>query len=314
MEVRVLEGRDVLRMGDLTPADVEAILGRALEHKSAHEIGREARLLEGKAVAMIFAKASTRTRVSFEVGIGQLGGTAVYLSSADLQLSRGETIEDTGGVLARYVDAIVIRTFLQADVERLARAACVPVINALTDDEHPCQTLADLLTMKERFGEIVGLGVAYVGDGNNVCASLMVGAAMMGAHVRVASPEGYEPTADMIARADAAATSGGSVTVTRDPAEAVAGADVVYADTWTSMGQEAEREKRLADLAPYQVTSQLMALASPTAAFMHCLPAHRGEEVTAEVIDGFQSIILDQAENRLHAQKALLTHLIGVPS
>lgn len=309
----MLEGKDVLRMGDFTPDDVAAILGRALEHKNAHEIGREARLLEGKAVAMIFAKASTRTRVSFEVGIGQLGGTPVYLTSADCQLSRGETIEDTGRVLSRYVHAIVIRTFSQAEVEALAAAATVPVINALTDDEHPCQTLADLLTMKERFGDIAGLGIAYVGDGNNVCASLMVGGAMMGAHVRVASPEGYGPTADMIARAEAAATAGGSVTVTRDAAEAVAGADVVYADTWTSMGQEAERERRLADLAPYQVTSQLMALASPTAVFMHCLPAHRGEEVTAEVIDGFQSIVFDQAENRLHAQKALLTHVIGVP-
>lgn len=309
-----LEGRDVLRMGDLTPDHVGAILGRALEHKSAHEIGREARLLEGKAVAMIFAKASTRTRVSFEVGIGQLGGSAVYLSSQELQLSRGETIEDTGKVLSRYVDAIVIRTFSQADVEKLAAAASVPVINALTDDEHPCQTLADLLTLKERFGDIAGLAIAYVGDGNNVCASLMVGGAMMGAHVRVASPEGYEPTAGMVARAEAAATSGGSVVVTRDAAEAVAGADVVYADTWTSMGQEAEREKRLADLAPYQVTSQLMALASQAAVFMHCLPAHRGEEVTEDVIDGFASIVFDQAENRLHAQKALLTHLIGVPA
>jgi ornithine carbamoyltransferase len=308
----VLEGKDILRMGDLTPSDVAAILGRALEHKHAHEIGREARLLEGKAVAMIFAKASTRTRVSFEVGIGQLGGSSIYLSSQDLQLSRGETIEDTGKVLSRYVHAIVIRTFSQAEVEQLAEAATVPVINALTDDEHPCQTLADLLTMKERFGDIAGLGIAYVGDGNNVCASLMVGGAMMGARVRVASPGGYEPTPDMIARAEAAAV-GGSVTVTRDAAEAVAGADVVYADTWTSMGQEAEREKRLADLAPYQVTAQLMALASPAAVFMHCLPAHRGEEVTAEVIDGFQSIVFDQAENRLHAQKALLTHVIGVP-
>jgi ornithine carbamoyltransferase len=306
-----LAGRDLLRMGDLKPEEVDAIISEALLLKQ-DVAGRDPTLLAGYTVAMIFTKASTRTRVSFEAGVGQLGGSPIYLSSADIQLSRGETISDTGQVLARYVDAIVMRTFAQSDVEELAEAATVPVINALTDEEHPCQALADLMTMKERFGRIEGLRIAYVGDGANVAASLMVGGAMMGAEVVVASPPGYEPTPDIVARAGAAAARGGSARIVNEPAEAVAGADVVYTDTWTSMGQEAERDRRLADLVSCQVTPALMAEAKPEAVFMHCLPAHRGEEVTAEVIDGSSSIVFDEAENRLHVQKALLVMLLGV--
>jgi ornithine carbamoyltransferase len=309
-----LEGRDLLRMGDLSPEEIDLIIGEAVELK-AGTTGREPNLLAGHTVAMIFTKASTRTRVSFEAGVGQLGGHPIYLSAADIQLARGETIEDTGKVLSRYVDAIVIRTFAQTDVEGLAASASVPVINALTDDEHPCQILADLMTMRERFGRLEGLTIAYVGDGNNVAASLMVGGAMMGAHVVVASPPGYEPTPDMLARSEAAAARGGSALVLSDPAAAAEGADVVYTDTWASMGQEEERDLRLRDLAVCQVTPELMSAAKPEAVFMHCLPAHRGEEVTAEVIDGASSVVFDEAENRLHVQKALLLMLLGaVPS
>jgi ornithine carbamoyltransferase len=260
---------------------------------------------------MIFHKSSTRTRVSFEAGIAQLGGSGLYLSTADLQLGRGETIQDTALVLSRYLDAIMIRTFAQADVDELARHASVPVINGLTDEFHPCQALADVMTIRERFGTLQGVRVAYLGDGNNVCHSLMVACAKLGADFVAATPAGYAPTAEVVGWARVAAARGaGSVGVVRDPREAARGADVLYADVWTSMGQEAEREQRLRDLAGYGIDDALLALASDRAVVMHCLPAHYGEEVTEGVLHGPRSAAWDQAENRLHAQKALLALVV----
>ncbi len=269
-------------------------------------------VLHGRTVAMIFEKPSTRTRVSFQVAVSELGGSPLSLSSAELQLGRGETIADTGAVLSRYVHGIVVRTFGQDRLHELAGAATVPVVNALTDQEHPCQALADLQTIRAEFGELSGRTLAYVGDGNNVAHSLLLAGAKVGLSVRIAHPEGYAPDGSVVARArELADVSGAQVTVTLDPVEAVAGADAVYADVWASMGQEDEAEQRLATFAPYQITPQLFANTADAAIFLHCLPAHRGEEVTAEVIDGTASRVFDQAENRLHAQKALLAMLLG---
>ncbi|MGQ9496685.1 MAG: ornithine carbamoyltransferase [Desulfotomaculales bacterium] len=300
-------GRDLLSMRDLTGEEIIEILTFARELKRRQKAGEPHALCRGKTLAMIFAKASTRTRVSFEVAMWQLGGYALYLSSQDLQLGRGETIADTARVLSRYVDGIMVRTFAQADVEEMARYADVPVINGLTDHEHPCQILADLLTILERKGTLAGLRLAFVGDGNNIVHSLLLGCARVGMDIAVATPPGYEPHPEVVAtaRADAAA-AGGAVEIGEDPAEAVAGADVVVTDVWTSMGQEAERARRLVDFAPYQVNGRLVEQAKPDFIFLHCLPAHRGEEVTAEVIDGPHSAVWDEAENRLHVQKAIL--------
>jgi ornithine carbamoyltransferase len=256
---------------------------------------------------MIFQKPSTRTRVSFEVGITQLGGTGLYLSANDLQLGRGETIRDTGTVLSRYLDAIMIRTFAQSDVEELAEAASIPVINGLTDSAHPCQALADVMTIRERLGRLEGVRVAYFGDGNNVCASLMVACAKLGASFVAATPEGYEPDSDVVAIAREA---GGEVDVVHDPREAVRGADVLYTDVWTSMGQDDERERRLRDLAGYGIDAGLVAAAAEDAIVLHCLPAHYGEEITEDVLYGPRSAVWDEAENRLHAQKALLALVV----
>jgi ornithine carbamoyltransferase len=268
--------------------------------------------LRGRTVAMIFEKPSTRTRVSFQVAVTELGGCPLPLSAAELQLGRGETVEDTGAVLARYVHGIVVRTFGQDRVEALAAAADVPVVNALTDLEHPCQALADLQTFREAHGRFEGLSLAYVGDGNNVANSLLLAGAKVGLSVHVGHPDGYAPDAAIVSRArELAAASGARILVTTDPAEAVSGVDAVYADVWTSMGQETEAAERAALFAPFQVTSELMASAADGAVFLHCLPAHRDEEVTAEVIDGPASRVFDQAENRLHAQKALLALLLG---
>lgn len=264
--------------------------------------------LAGKTLAMIFAKPSTRTRVSFEVGMKELGGYTVVLNARDMQLGRGETIEDTGAVLSRYVAGVAVRTFAHAELEALAAASTVPVINMLTDSFHPCQALADLLTLAERFGSLEGVEVAYVGDGNNVLHSLLLLGTTVGVRFRVATPPGFEPDPAVV---QAARRNGSEVVLTHSAEEAVAGAHAVYTDVWTSMGWEDERETRLKVFQPYQVTPQLMAAARPDAVFMHCLPAHRGEEVTAEVIDGPQSVVWDQAENRLHAQKALLLTLLG---
>jgi ornithine carbamoyltransferase len=269
--------------------------------------------LEGRSLAMIFQKPSTRTRVSFEVGMRQLGGHALFLSSNDIQLHRGETIADTARVLSRYVHGIMARVFAHQDVLDLARHGSVPVINGLSDLLHPCQALADYFTLRERRGELTGLKMAYVGDGNNVAHELMFGAVKLGMQFSLGCPKGYEPNPLIFKSAAREAQKIGSPLpeVTNDPAEAVDGADVVYTDVWTSMGQEAESRKRLADFHGFQVTPEMMARAGREAVFMHCLPAHRGEEVAADVIDGPQSVVFDEAENRLHVQKAVLVTLMA---
>ena len=268
--------------------------------------------LEGQTLAMIFQKPSTRTRVSFEVGMGQLGGRAIFLSRQDMQLSRGETIADTTRVLSRYVDGIVARIFSHADIETMAAAASVPVINALTDDLHPCQALADYFTLWEIFGDLARLKVAYVGDGNNMAHSLLLGASLLGVSLTVASPPGYEVDDGYRRTAtELASSSGAKIEIVQDPVEAVSGSDAVYTDVWVSMGQEESAAQRELDLQGYRVDAALMAKAKPSAVFLHCLPLHRGHEVSAAIADGRQSRILDQAENRLHVQKALLLRLLG---
>jgi len=261
-------------------------------------------VLKGKQLAMIFAKSSTRTRVSFEVGINQLGGQALFLSQNDLQLGRGESIEDTAKVLSRYVDGIMIRTFKQSDVEELAKHSDVPVINGLTDFSHPCQILADLMTIREYLTVLEGKTVAWVGDGNNVCNSLIVGAATCGMKIRVATPVGYEPDPSAVERV------GDALRLTNDPKEAVTGADVVFTDVWTSMGQEGEAKERLEIFAPYQVNDELMSLAKPEAMVQHCLPAHKGEEISESVFNAHAGEIYDEAENRMHVQKAIMAMLM----
>jgi ornithine carbamoyltransferase len=263
-------------------------------------------------VAVIFEKPSTRTRVSFEVGIHELGAHAVILSSTELQLGRGETIEDTGRVLSRYVHAIVLRTFEQERLEVLAGAADVPVVNALSDFEHPCQCLADLFTVREKRGDLAGLTLTYLGDGNNVTHSLLLGAAKMGMHMRVATPPGYEPIPQVVNRAEEIAEeTGGSVLVTNDPEKASIGADVLYTDVWASMGQESEADARTLVFPAYRIDQAAVDRAAADVIVLHCLPAHRGQEISDEVIDGPHSAVLDQAENRLHTQKALLLFLLG---
>jgi len=302
--------RDFVSVHDLTGQEFTSLLRLAARVKADPKAWSTA--LAGKSLGMIFQKSSTRTRVSFEVGMLQLGGHALFLSSRDIQLGRGETISDTAQVLSRYLDGIMARTFAHQDVLDLARFGSIPVINGLTDDLHPCQVVADYLTAHEEFGKLAGRKIAYVGDGNNMAHSLMLGAAKAGMDVAVASPPGFEVRENYLelARADAAA-AGTEVVVTREPAVAVAGASVVYADVWASMGQEEEAAARVQAFAGFTVDASLMSAAEPDAIFLHCLPAHRGEEVTAEVADGSQSRIFDQAENRLHAQKAIMLWLIG---
>ena len=300
-----LKGQDFLRVDDLNPAAIEAVLDLA-DHLKALQARRLPHpWLAGRTLGMIFEKPSTRTRVSFEVGMVQLGGHAVTLSAGESQLGRGEPIEDTGAVLSRYLDAVVIRTHAHARVEELAAAASVPVINGLTDEHHPCQALADLQVLRERLGDLAGRRLAWVGDGgSNVCHSLAAAATAMGMEVVVAAPDGYEPFADELgAAADA-------VAVLDDPVAAVSGADAVVTDTFTSMGQEAERDARLAALAPYQVNPRLLRHAAPGHVVLHCLPAHCGEEITEDVLWGESSAVWDEAENRLHAQKALLAMIV----
>ena len=266
----------------------------------------------GKTLAMIFQKPSLRTRVSFQTGIYQLGGQGIYLGPTDIQLHRGETISDTTQVLSRYVDGIMARVFAHADLVDLAAHGSIPVINGLSDLLHPCQVLADLMTIEEKIGELKGKKFAYIGDGNNMAHSILYGGTKMGMDIAIGHPHGYTPDEEVTRRArEFAAESGGSVLVTEDPAQAVAGADVVYTDVWASMGQEKEREERLARFAGFSVDDNLMAKAHPGAIFMHCLPAHREEEVASSVADGPQSVIFDQAENRLHAQKAVMVRLMG---
>jgi ornithine carbamoyltransferase len=301
-----LKGRHFTRVADWAREELEAVLDLAAELKRLQHRREEHRLLPGRSLGMIFQKPSTRTRVSFEVGIAQLGGTALYLAAGDLQLGRGETLRDTALVLSRYLDALMIRTFAQGDVEELARHASIPVINGLTDSAHPCQALADVMTIRERFGELGGRRVAYLGDGNNVCASLMVACARLGMSFVAATPPGYEPPEEVLA----IAREDGPVDVGHDPREAAQGADVLYTDVWTSMGQEAERERRLRDLAGFGIDRDLLRLAAPEAIVLHCLPAHTGEEIAEDVLYGPQSAVWDQAENRLHSQKALMALVI----
>jgi ornithine carbamoyltransferase len=302
-----LKGRSFTRIADWSTAELLEVLDLADELKRLQEAREEHHLLPGRTLGMIFQKPSTRTRVSFEVGIYQLGGMGLYLSAGDLQLGRGETVKDTAVVLSRYLDGIMIRTFKQSDVEELATHATIPVINGLTDSSHPCQALADVMTIRERFDRLEGLRVVYLGDGNNVCASLMVASAKLGMTFVAATPEDYRPDEEAVQIARAA---GGTVELVTDPKAAVAGADVLYTDVWTSMGQEDERERRLRDLAGYGIDAELVALAGKGAVVLHCLPAHYGEEITEDVLYGPQSAVWDEAENRLHAQKALMALVI----
>ena len=286
-------------------------LAEKLKYENKHGI-RHNHLLKGKSLGLIFSKSSTRTRVSFEVAMYQLGGDSMFLSANDIQLGRGETVSDTAKTLSRYLDGIMIRTYKQSDVEELAACGTIPIINGLTDSQHPCQVLADLQTIKEYKGKFKGLKLAYVGDGNNVANSLMIGCAKVGMNISVATPKGYECDEKSVKLAKEAATQTGAIIINcYDPIEAVKNADVVYTDTWVSMGMESEKEERLKVFMPYQVNKELMQKAKKDAIFMHCLPAYRGFEVTADVIDGPQSVVFDEAENRLHAQKAVLVKLMG---
>jgi ornithine carbamoyltransferase len=303
-----LAGRDCLTLAEFAPGEVRLILDEALKLKMLRRSRIPFRPLFGKTLAMVFQKPSNRTRVSFEVGMYHLGGHALPLSPQEIQIGKRETPSDTGRVLARYIDAIMVRTFDHEELEELAAAADVPVINGLSDSHHPCQALADLLTVREELGGLEGVKITYVGDGNNVAHSLALGCALTGTQLTIAHPEGHGPNPRVIGLA---AKLGDAPTITEDPQEGVAGARVVYTDVWASMGQEAEAEERKKKFMPYQVNEELMSRAAPGAIFLHCLPAHRGEEVTAGVIDGPQSRVFDQAENRLHAQKALLYLLLS---
>lgn len=297
-----------LSQNDLTGAEIGIIFEHAAEMK-AHKMSQE---LASRSLVMFFEKSSTRTRLSFEIGMTQLGGHAVYLDRDSSQLSRGESIADTSRVVSRYADLIMARVYAHATIEELAANSSIPVINGLSDSEHPCQSMADLFTINERKGSLQGLTIAYVGDGdNNVTHSLLLGATLLGATIRVGSPPGYEPEEKFVGMAQAnGRRSGASVIVTNDPLEAVQGSDVVYTDVWVSMGREADSESRKRDLHPFQVNAHLVAHAKPDYLFLHCLPAHMGEEVTADVAYGDHSAIFDEAENRLHVQKALMVYLL----
>ncbi len=302
-----LKGRSFTRVAAWSPVELRTALDLADELKVERARRRELRILPGRTVGLIFRKPSTRTRISSEVGIAELGGMALYVPAADLQLSRGESTRDTALVLSRFLSAITIRTFDQSEVDEFAEHATIPIVNGLTDASHPLQALADAMTIRERFGTLEGVRVAYLGDGNNVCHSLMRMAARTGMHLVAASPEGYLPDPAVVASCREDATeSGASIEVVVDPAEAVAGARVLYTDVWTSMGQEDEHERRLRDLDPYRIDAGKLAAAAPDAIVLHCLPAHVGEEITADVLYGDRSLVWDQAENRLHVYKAVL--------
>ncbi len=299
--------RHFLSLLDLTGEEIQALVARAGQLKEMQRRGQRHEPLRGRVLGMIFEKSSTRTRVAFETAMAQFGGSAIFLSARDTQLGRGEPIEDTARVLSRMVDAVMIRTYEHQKLETFARHSRVPVINALTDREHPCQLLADLQTYQEHRGEIRGRKVAWLGDGNNMCHSYIHAAVRLGFQLYIACPEGYDPLPEMLQAA------GDHVTLTRDPFEAARDADLVVTDVWASMGQEEEMERRRRAFAPYQVNNTLMRVAKPEALFMHCLPAHRGEEVTPAVLEGPQSVVWDEAENRLHSQKALLEFLLLGP-
>ncbi|MEC2055018.1 ornithine carbamoyltransferase [Peribacillus psychrosaccharolyticus] len=312
LDKQIIGQKDFLTLRDLSTDTILDLLESAEKIKEKLQAGVEYTPLKGKTLGMIFEKSSTRTRVSFEVGMLQLGGHALFLSSNDIQIGRGETISDTAKVLSEYIDGIMIRTFGHDKIEELANAATIPVINGLTDTYHPCQALADLLTIKEIKGSLKGLKLAYIGDGNNVVHSLMLACAKTGIDIAIASPKGYEPDADIVKFAEEAAEIQGSkVLVTQSPIDAIKDADIVYADVWTSMGYEQENITRLEVFKPYQINAELIKHAKPNYLFMHCLPAHRGEEVTGEIIDGPNSVVFHQAGNRLHAQKAVLVDLLS---
>ena len=299
--------KHLLKLSDLSSEEILKILDLADRLKEENKKGVIHHYLKGKTLGMIFSKASTRTRVSFEVGMYQLGGNALFLSGNDLQIGRGEPIEDTARVLSRFLDGIMIRTFKQDDVEKLAEYGSIPVINGLTDYCHPCQVLADLQTIREFKGKLEGLKLAFIGDGNNMANSLIVGCIKVGMEVSIACPLGYEPDEQLVKWGK----EQGKLTITNKPEEAVAGADVVYTDVWASMGQEQEAQKRRIDFNGFQVNSQLMALAKEGAMVQHCLPAHRGEEITGEVLEAHANEIFEEAENRMHAQKAVLVTLMA---
>ncbi len=302
-----LRGRDFISVDALSPEELWHVLEYATELKRRAKAGERPSLLAGKVLAMIFEKPSLRTRVTFEVGMWELGGHAIYLAPQDIQLGTRESVADIARNLERWAAGVMARVSEHGSIEQLAQHAAVPVINGLSNREHPCQTLADLLTIHERFGRLEGVRVAWIGDGNNVCHSLLLGAAKVGAHVTIAAPVGYEPDGAILTRArEIAARSGSRIGIGTDPREAARGADVIYTDVWTSMGSEADRAERLDVFAKFRVDARLVSEAAGNAVVMHCLPAHRGEEITDEVLDGPQSIVFNQAENRLHAQKALL--------
>lgn len=304
--------KDLLRMDNLSKEEILDILNLADQLKYENKHGIEHHLLKGKSLGMIFEKASTRTRVSFEVGMYELGGHPLFLSSKDLQIGRGEPIQDTARVLSRYLDGIMIRTFSQKGVETLAEVSSIPIINGLTDDEHPCQVLADLMTIREKKLILEGLKVAYIGDGNNMCNSLLVGCLTLGMHISIANPEGYKPPAYYVNKGNELAIKNGvSFFMTKSPEEAVKDADVVITDVWASMGQEKEAAERMKAFKGYQVNKELMSLAKEDAIVLHCLPAHREEEITEEILEAHADTIFEEAENRLHAQKAILVKLLS---
>lgn len=306
------KGRDMIELDDYTTEEIQYLLDFSIEIKRKHKNGEVYQPLKGKTIGLIFEKSSTRTRLSFEAGMFQLGGHALFLSKNDIQLGRGEPISDMAQVMSRYLDGIMIRTFGHDNVINLARYASIPVINGLSDMAHPCQVLADLQTIFEHKGALQGLKMAFVGDGNNMANSLLIGGAKMGMHVAIASPDGYEPDERIVQLSrEIAQETGAEITITQDPQEAVKDADVIYTDVWASMGFEEEQKQREVAFASYQVDEKLAQLAKPDYLFLHCLPAHRGEEVSEGVIDGANSVIFDQAENRLHAQKALMVALMG---
>lgn len=303
--------KDFISLNDYTPDEMTELLDLADRLKAERRAGCSHHLLRGKTLAMIFAKSSTRTRISFEVGMHELGGASLYLNSSDIQLGRGESVMDTARVMSRYVDGIMIRTYSHSSVIELARHSTVPVINGLTDLEHPCQVLGDLMTIREKKGRLKGLRLAYIGDGNNMANALLHGAALTGMDIAVATPPGYEADATCIRQARAiAGQTGSKIEIHHDPTLAAAGADAVYTDTWISMGQESEKAEKVAVFDGFTVDSRMMALARPDAVFLHCLPAYRGYEVTEDVFEGPQSVVFDEAENRLHAQKAIMVTLM----
>jgi ornithine carbamoyltransferase len=300
--------KDILTLTELAPSDFDLLFARAAELKTRHRAGIMDHSLAGKSLGLIFNKPSTRTRISFEAAAIQLGGTAIFMSTGDTQISRNEPIEDTAKVLSRYLDGVAIRTYSQEFIEKFAEAAEIPVINALTDMHHPCQVLSDLLTVIEKKGDYHKLKIAWVGDGNNMAHSWINAAAVLGFNLSLACPRGYEPDAEILRRAN---ERNSRISLCTDPFETVKGADVINTDVWASMGQEAEQTKRRSEFSDYQVNAKLLSAAADDAILMHCLPAHRGEEVSADVLDGPRSVVWDQAENKLHMHKAILDVLLG---